>query len=228
MVTASHIRCLKSVTGARTMMDVRNNIQYYLEQLMFGMGFKAIISAILLFFTDFLYGDTVVLGIYFAVVAIDLALGLARACLYGVFRYKILLHWVYKVFTHIFLVVLLGLVCHSMHNTVGLILPVVNWLLLCCTITETVSIIYNLKRLGCPVPAIVDKVLTVIRKNAARKIASAMDAPGLQGDIENILSERRMADENSGEVCDRTSGDNTAMESCRAENRSERESTVDK
>ena len=199
------------------MTDAKNTVQYYLEQLMFGMGLKSAISAMLLFFTEFLYGNTVVLSIYFVMVSIDLMLGIARACLYGVFQYKILLHWMFKIVTHILLIVVLGLLCNSMYHTTGLTFSVVNWLLFCCTITETVSIIYNLKRLGCPVPFFVDKVMVLLRKRAAKHIAAAMDAPDLRQDIEDLLSNKGVADESP----DRASGgrsDNDTMDGVSGDN----------
>ena len=206
------------------MIEAKNNIQYYLEQLMFGMGLKSIIAAVLLFFTEFLYGNTVVLSIYFVMVAIDLILGLTRACLYGAFQYKILLHWMYKVITHVFLVVVLGLLCTSMYHTTGLTFSIVNWLLFCCTITETVSIIYNLKRLGCPVPFFMDKVMVLLRKKAAKHITTVLDAPDLKQDIEDMLNGKGVADESpdrasggrsDNDTMDGVSGDNATAQSQR-------------
>lgn len=149
-------------------MTLWSSIVYYSVRLFSGFHIKALISMLLVFFTDVLYGDVLVFTIFFVLVSIDLVLGVLRAKLDGTYQFKFLLYWVRKVMTYLVLVLVFGLMCQALSRTAGVVFSAVDWLLFCCSITEVASIINNLRRLGCPVPAPVDIILSVMQGHAMK------------------------------------------------------------
>lgn len=149
-------------------MTLWSSIVYYSVRLFSGFHIKALISMLLVFFTDVLYGDVFVFTIFFVLVSIDLVLGVLRAKLDGTYQFKFLLYWVRKVMTYLVLVLVFGLMCQALSRTAGVVFSAVDWLLFCCSITEVTSIINNLRRLGCPVPVPVDIVLSVMQGHAMK------------------------------------------------------------
>ena len=171
--------------------DVRSSVGYTLEQLMHGITLKTILATMLTFFTDTLYGNVTVLNIYLLVVFIDLFLGIVRAKIYGGFKPQYMFRWFRKLATHLFVVVLFGLLSSSMFHTMGITFSIVNWMLFCCTLTESASIVCHLQRLGCPIPIAIDKILSMLRKRAAQHLTSGINDPALRKEIEVALGEQR-------------------------------------
>lgn len=162
---------------------------HYLEQLMEGFALKAPFALFITFFTDFLFGDIVVLSIYMAFVFADLMLGIIRAAVYDTFSSRYLLYWTLKVSVNLLLVSVVGLLSHSLFRTSGLQFATVNWALFCCTFTEAASIIKNLRRLGCPVHPMFGRIMDGLRGLAASKLPD-------NGDFKMILeTEQDVANE---------------------------------
>lgn len=149
-------------------MTLWSSIVYYSVRLFSGFHVKALISMLLVFFTDVLYGDVFVFAIFFVLVSMDLVLGVLRAKLDGTYQFKFLLYWVRKVITYLVLVLVFGLMCQALSRTAGVVFSAVDWLLFCCSITEVTSIINNMRRLGCPVPVPVDMALSVMQGHAMK------------------------------------------------------------
>ena len=158
-------------------MTLWSSIVYYSVRLFSGFHIKALISMLLVFFTDVLYVDVFVFAIFFVLVSIDLVLGVLRAKLDGTYQFKFLLYWVRKVMTYLVLVLVFGLMCQALSRTAGVVFSAVDWLLFCCSITEVTSIINNLRRLGCPVPVPVDIVLSVMQGHAMKHFDRFCEIP---------------------------------------------------
>lgn len=150
--------------------EIFEGASYYVEQIMYGFFVKAPLALIVTFFTDILFGDIVVLNIYLAFVFADLLLGLIRSVVYYSYSTKYLLSWVLKVCVSLFLVTMVGLLAQSLFRTSGLQFAATNWALFCCTLTESASLIKNLRRLGCPVHPIFLKLMALLRNLAASKM----------------------------------------------------------
>lgn len=160
--------------------DFWDSVSHYSTRLFYGFEVKAAIAMLLTFFTQILYGDVFVFAIYFVLVAIDLVLGVLRSKLDGTYQFKYVLHWVRKVFTYLLIILVLGLVCQSLSRTTGLTLSAVNWLLFCCSITELTSIISNLRRLGCPVPKVVDSIMVLMHSHTIKHFEKFCGVPPTQ------------------------------------------------
>lgn len=171
-------------------LGLRDSIAHYIGQLMFGTYTKAGVAVIATIFTDILYGDTAVFGIYMALALVDLLLGILKARVYGTFHAKYLLYWVRKVTTYMMLVLIAGLLCQSLFRASGFTFSAVNWLLFCCSLTEAASIVDNLRKLGCPIHPMIDKLMKVLRKKAAQHITSGLEDPEFRKQVEEALGER--------------------------------------
>lgn len=164
-----------------------NSIMYYLDQLVSGAYFKMLAATIAVFFTEILHGNTTVFHIYMTLATIDLFLGICKSKTHNTYNPKYISHWIRKICTHLMVVFVLGMMCHSLFHTVGMTFSGVNWLLFCCTITEGASIVHNLRVLGCPTPPILDKIMLIIRKRAAFHIVGDVRDPHLLKEVEKVL-----------------------------------------
>lgn len=171
-------------------LGLRDSIAHYIGQLMFGTYTKAGVAAIATFFTDILYGDATVFGIYMALALADLFLGILKARVYGTFNTKYLLYWVRKVTTYMVLVLVVGLLCQSLFRASGYVFYAVNWMFFFCSLTEAASIVDNLRKLGCPIHPVIDKLMKVLRKKAAQHITSGLEDPDFCKQVEEALGKR--------------------------------------
>lgn len=144
---------------------------YHIDQLMTFAAMKAALAAVVSFFVEVLFGDVIVLHIFFGLCLLDLICGVIQSVVWATFQPKYLLSWVKKLFTHAFLILIFGLVAHAFFRTTDIIFPLVNWLLLFCSFTEVVSIISHMKDLGFPIPAFVTAIVASARKRAAVQLS---------------------------------------------------------
>lgn len=175
--------------------EIRNRLTYNMDQLLEGAWLKSVIATAGVFFVEVLYGDLIVLNIYLLFLFLDLILGVVKSKVYGTYRVKEIGRWVGKLLTHLLVILLFGLVCNSLFTTSGFLIPTVNWLLFCLTITELASILDNLRKLGAPVPPIVYKFLKILRRQAAKKLSTYVEDPEMKEDLLRTLSEERRADQ---------------------------------
>lgn len=166
------------------------SVVYYMEQLMHGAWLKACIATIAAIFTNIMFGDVEVLGVYMAFALLDLVLGMLRAVVYGDFEFRYLWRFARKLATFAVVVTVIGFLAYAFFRVSGVLIYAVNWTLFFCTVVEAGSIISNLKLLGCPIPAVVDLFLSVIRKQAARNLAKYVDHPEMQAAFEEALSSK--------------------------------------
>lgn len=167
------------------------SMTYYTEQLMFGGHIKAFLAAVGVFFVEFLKGDVVVFEIYIAFVFFDLLLGIVNAKVYGTYRPKLLCNWMRKVSTHILLIFLFGLLCNSFYLTSGYTISAVNWLLFCISLTELASILDHLRRMGYPIPPIINACLCILRRQASEKLTSGIQDEELRKSVEEALGKEK-------------------------------------
>lgn len=168
--------------------SLRDSTVYYAGQLMFGYYAKMVIAAVATFFTEVLYGDVNVFGIYILFASADLVLGVLKSRVYGTFDPKYLFHWMRKFLTYMALVVITGLLCHAFFRTSGVIIYAVNWGLFCCCLTEAASIINNLRSLGCPIHPVLEKIMGVLRRRVAAHISVELNDPEVRRHVEAALN----------------------------------------
>lgn len=174
--------------ASRTGKHLIRVMTYYTEQLLYGAWAKALFAGVAVFFVEFLKGDIAVFNIYVIFIFFDLVLGITRAKMYGTYRPRLVCNWMKKVCTHLLIIFLFGLVCNSLFLTSGFVVPAVNWLLFCLTITECASILDHLRRMGLPIPPIIDATLQVLRRQASDKITLGIQDEGLRKQVEDALS----------------------------------------
>lgn len=156
--------------------DFEGSFLYYWEQLYAGFWMKAFIATLATFFTDVLFGDVVVISIYFTLSAVDLCLGVTRAKLTDTYQSRFLLFWIRKMVSYGIITLVLGLFAHQLFRLTSVTIQVVNWSLFFCSITEVTSIVNNLRKMGMPVPGHVDKWIAAWRRKAETVCSSNFDA----------------------------------------------------
>lgn len=154
--------------------DQMESIIHYIEQLFAGAWVKGLLAGILTIYIELFHGNIAVLNIYFIFAVIDLVLGTWYAHRVRSWSPRYVLYWLRKLVAYVGLVSLFGGLCLTITITTGENMGLVNWLLLCCTITEFGSILKNLKKLGVPLPPVLEVLLRLIRKQASEKIAEKL------------------------------------------------------
>ncbi len=157
-----------------TWRDIMETVQYYVSQLWAGAGIKSFLAALATIYIDLFHGQVIILNVYLLFSGVDLALGTWRAVKTDRWSPKFVLYWVRKLFTYVCIVSLFGGMSLAFFLWTGMNLQLVNFLLVCCCITELGSIIKNMKKLGMPLPPVVDVLLNLIRRQAAEKMNQAI------------------------------------------------------
>lgn len=155
--------------------DFEGSFLYYWEQLCAGFWMKAFIATLATFFTEVLFGDVVVISIYFALAAVDLCLGVVRAKLTDTYQSRFLLFWIRKMVSYGIITLVIGLFAQQLFRLTSVTIRMVNWSLFLCSITEVTSIVNNLRKMGMPVPGHVDKWVAAWRRKAETVFSSGFD-----------------------------------------------------
>lgn len=157
--------------------DFEGSFLYYWEQLCAGFWMKALIATTLAtFFTEVLFGDVVVISIYFTLAAVDLCLGVVRAKLTDIYQSRFLLFWIRKMVSYGIITLVIGLFAQQLFRLTSVTIRMVNWSLFLCSITEVTSIVNNLRKMGMPVPGHVDRWVAAWRRKAEAVCSSNFDA----------------------------------------------------
>lgn len=154
--------------------DHMESMAHYLGQLVAGAWLKGLVATLVTIYIEMFRGDIVILNVYFMFAAVDLFLGTWYALRVRSWSPRYLLYWVRKLLTYVGLVSVFGGLCMTITLTTGSSLGLVNWLLLCCIITEFGSILKNIKRLGLPLPPLFEVILRLVRRRASEKLAEKM------------------------------------------------------
>ncbi len=170
--------------------DQIESFQYYLSQLWAGAGIKAILGLLAAIYIELFHGNIIILDVYLAFAGVDLALGTWYAIKTDSWSPTYLLFWIRKFVAYVGTVCLFGGLCMTITITTGNNMRLVNWLLLCCIITELGSILKNMKKLDIPLPPVLEVLLRLIRKKASEKIA---DKLGVDSEEERRELEKAIA-----------------------------------
>jgi phage-related holin len=163
-------------------------VKYYLSQVVLGIYWKGILGAIILFFTDFLHGDLMVLQMYLVVFVADLFLGSVRAFKEKRFEKRKLYRWILKFLTHMGSVVLVGAIGVMLMLVSGseASLALINWYILLLFLTESGSAVNNAILLGLPVPEVAKAIVFKARKRAYKRIDEMVGDGTDPGMVENF------------------------------------------
>lgn len=202
-----------------------NDTIQYLGQLMFGVWIKILLGAVLAAFTNIFFGDIVIAGFYAIFLAADLFLGVLYAKVVGTYTKRKLYGFVKKVVTCGIMLIIVGIISHSLFRITGVVIAMINWLMFVFILTEAVSIIDNLEKLGMPVHPVIKVVMKALRHKSASYFCNIMDTPEMVEELEKALGPdirivRRRADDtddsglmmreefNTGDVKDDENHDN--------------------
>lgn len=174
-----------------------DSVVYYLEQIVTGAWVKAIAATITAFFLEYLHGDVSVLYIYIGFALVDIILGRFAAKRLGVYDTRKIKYWARKQSTHLFLLIMVGLLSHATLRTSGYDLAAVNWFLLFLTYVEAASIEDKLKILGWPVHPLIHKIFGAMRKKASRDFSVLLNDPDICDELERALSKKRANNSNN-------------------------------
>lgn len=169
--------------------DFMMSVDYYIEQLAASVVVKGLIAFALMLYVDIFHGSVLVLDTYFLFAVIDLVLGMGYAVRQDKWSSRYIFYWMRKMVAYTGLVMLFGGLCASITATAGLSFKLVNWLLLCCIITELGSILKNLKKLGVPLPPLFEVLLKLLRRNVTDKLADTLGADDIaKAELEKAIA----------------------------------------
>lgn len=155
--------------------DQLDSIIYYTDQFTAGAWVKGMTALLMTVYTKLFLGDVVVLNVYFVFTFVDLLLGTWYAILTNTWSPKYFLYWIRKLVIYVGIISLFGGLCLTLTITTGTNTGFINWLLLCCVLTEFGSIIKNLKKLGLPLPPVFEAMLFILRKRVNTVIIQGME-----------------------------------------------------
>lgn len=163
------------------------SFETYIAQLWYAISIKGALAAVACIYTDKFLGNTEVFIIYLCCMVVDLICGSLRAIVYGSWCPEQLGRWLRKLFTHLIVIGLFGWVYRQFFINSEISFPFVNWILFCITITETTSILYNLSKLGMPVPPIANVFIKIIRRAAVGSLVHKIGDPEIAKELRDAL-----------------------------------------
>lgn len=177
-----------------------NDVIKYLGQLMFGVWIKILLGGLLTVFTNIFFGDIVIAGFYAIFLAADLFLGVLYAKVVGTYTKRKLYGFVKKVVTCAIMLIIIGIISHSLFRITDVVIAMINWLMFVFILTEAVSIIDNLEKLGMPVHPVIKVVMKALRHKSASYFCNILDTPEMIEELEKALGPdiriiRRRADD---------------------------------
>jgi phage-related holin len=126
-------------------------VVHTLDNVTTALPLKMLMAGVLAWATDALSMNAELFMIYLGFATGDLVFAVAYAVKTHSFRPYYLGRWGFKLATHLVILVIIGYTVRALFLTVGAMAPAVNYCLLIFIITEVVSVIDSLVRLGLPI-----------------------------------------------------------------------------
>ena len=163
-------------------LEVKQDLVYYFSQIWAGWPIKATVGAgvccLASLYTNFFYGNAVLVLLWLLLVTVDLLLGVGVALQRHKFTLVRLKKFVAKVFAHAVTIGIMGLLNHALSAAFGMEMPILNWFMCVLLCTEGASILVNMDKLGWPVPKIAHKIISKMDKKANAAIDDCLQISG--------------------------------------------------
>lgn len=150
-------------------------LAYYTNSIATLWAEKICISTLITGFVGVFGGDAVLLWFLGAVWVADFALGLLDALQRGHFRCRALARGVLKAPAYCLYLLLVGVVNVSLARSTGMDMPLLNLFVAYLIITDVVSIMAHLQRMGIPVPVLLQRIVIRSRVKIEKKVSTALD-----------------------------------------------------
>lgn len=150
-------------------------LTYYTQSLLALWPEKALIGSCIAGFVSLFGGDALLLWLLVAMLLADFAFGLADALRRRHFRCRMLAHGALKFPAYCLYLLLVGVVNVSLSRSVGMEMPFLNLFVAYLIMTDAVSVIGHMQRLGIPVPALLRRIVLRGRNRVERGVSRAME-----------------------------------------------------
>ena len=157
-------------------------LAYYTQRLLALWPEKAVIGSCVAGAVSLFGGDAYLLWMLGAMLVADFAFGLADAVRRRHFRCRMLAHGALKFPAYCLYLLIVGVVNASLSRSFGgFDMPLLNLFIAYLIITDAVSVIAHMQRLGIPVPDLLRRVLLRSKRKVERRVDEAVggedDAP---------------------------------------------------
>lgn len=159
-----------------------------MEQITFGLHVKMILAFMATVFTKIMFGNVIVLEIYFLFFFIDMAMGVLWALVVGKFDVRRVAWAALKLCVHLSFICLFGLVIQAVFQTFNIQTAAVNYVIFTFIVIEFTSIVDKAHRMGLPMDRRFTTVLLLLRKFTASRIAEAVGQPQMREQLEQALA----------------------------------------
>lgn len=148
-----------------------------LSQLLHNWPLKSLIAIPLTYIVELLEPQLPILAIYFYLMALDLILGIISTIKESSYDIRRVRFWIYKLLTCLVILVIFTLLATTFEKLTPIngtyLLDTIIFIFI---ITEAVSAVDKLIRLGAPIPSPILKLIQVLRKSMDDKVSSIESA----------------------------------------------------
>ena len=157
--------------------EIGCDVWYYFSKIFSDFHFKAPVAVAASFYVGLLGGDWVLLTGFYLMVCIDLFFGSWAAVKLGTFTPTHFAKWVLKLVTYSICIVLIGFINAAMARVSGVAPPILNGFLGLMIVTEVLSVMANMHKIGLPVPALAVKLVTNIHAKTTASLEETTGGP---------------------------------------------------
>ena len=150
-------------------------LAYYTQSLLALWPEKAVIGSCVAGAVSLFAGDALLLWLLVSMLIADFAFGLADAVRRRHFRCRMLAHGALKFPAYCLYLLLVGVVNVSLSRSVGLEMPFLNLFVAYLIMTDAVSVIGHMQRLGIPIPALLRRIVLRGRHRVERGVSRALE-----------------------------------------------------
>jgi len=137
--------------------------------------YKILASPPVVAYGQFFGGDGIILAWFYGLFFTDLVFGVANAVKAESFKRRYMERWVVKLVTYTICIAMVGTINDALKRSLGFNFPLLDIFMTFLLAGEVLSICDHLNALGCPVPAVLMRLATRIRKKAESKIDGILE-----------------------------------------------------
>ena len=152
-------------------------LDYYTQSLLALWPEKAVIGSFLAGAAALVGADAYLLWMLAGMLTADFAFGLADAVRRRHFRCRILAHGVLKFPAYCLYLLIVGTVNASLSRSFGIEMPLLNLFVAYLIITDAVSVMAHMQRLGIPVPELLRRLVVRSKRRVEQRVDDATGGP---------------------------------------------------
>ncbi|MDR2142162.1 MAG: phage holin family protein [Deltaproteobacteria bacterium] len=157
--------------------EIYENASSDLAQVFYAFHLKSLLALPASLMVHYATTDVTVLYIYLVIMILDLIAGVIRAIKTKTFHPKYVNRWFLKLGAQMFVIFLCGITYYAFFLVSNISLPILSYLKFVLLITESVSLVNNVSKIGLPVPPIVRYMLKLVRRSAVHSVVKGLELP---------------------------------------------------